>query len=229
MTTNKQLPNSFSSLTVKYTDHIKLSQQLKSSLQHLNTIPQGIQKIIQYFLMSGILIISTIQKHMIHEWKFTFIKSPCEHIFNIKSFDFWDLLQKNHKVVNYVAGTVIPSVQSLFSTCHSLNIVWVDGICMISEAAQRDTTVGIHVYGCRIVLHKLQVVPTELLAGCSEHLYHFDFVRIQYQILIWWCELIFFWYLVMGHVMSQSFLAFKEVDFVHKQYCAACLLAGKLG
>ena len=55
----EQLSNPFSSLTVKYTDHIKLSQQLKSSLQHVNTIPQGIQKIMQYFFMSGILKISS--------------------------------------------------------------------------------------------------------------------------------------------------------------------------
>jgi len=54
---------------------------------------------------------------------------------------------------------------------------------MISEAAQKDIIVGIHVHGCRILLRKLQVAPTELLAGCSEHLYHLDFVRIQYQIL----------------------------------------------
>jgi hypothetical protein len=49
--------NPFSSPTVKYADLIKLSQQMNSSLQHVNTIPQDIQKIIQYFFMSGILII----------------------------------------------------------------------------------------------------------------------------------------------------------------------------
>jgi hypothetical protein len=54
---------------------------------------------------------------------------------------------------------------------------------MISEAGQRDIIIGIHVYSCRILMHKLQVAPTEMLAGGSKHLYHLDFVRIQYQIL----------------------------------------------
>lgn len=134
---------------------------------------------------------------MIYEWKFTFIKSPYEHTFHMKSSDILDLLQQNHKSVN--TSTVIPSVQSLLSACHSLNFVWVDGMCMISEAGQRDIIIGIHVYSCRILMHKLQVAPTEMLAGGSKHLYHLDFVRIQYQILTWWCELMFFWYLVMGH------------------------------
>jgi hypothetical protein len=99
----------------------------------------------------------------------------------MKSFDIVELLPQNHKAVN--TQTVIPSAQSLLSASHSLNFVWVDGMCMISEAAQTAIIVGIHVYGCRILLRKLQVAPTELLAGCNEHLYHLDFVRIQYQIL----------------------------------------------
>jgi hypothetical protein len=139
---------------------------------------------------------------MIHEWKFTFINSPYEHIFNMKSFNIVDLLQQNHRAVN--TWTAIPSVQSLLSACHSLNFVWVDGMCMISEAAQRYIIVGIHVYDCRTLLCKLQVAPTELLAGCSQHLYHLDFVRIQYQILTSWYELMFFWYLVMGQGVSHS-------------------------
>jgi hypothetical protein len=127
---------------VKYTDHIKLSQHLKSSLQHINTIPQGIQKITLYFFISGILI--TFYNLEAHDTrKFTSVKSPYEHIFNMKSFDIVDLLQQNHKSDNL--GTAIPSVQSLLSACHSLNFVWVDGMCMISAEAQRDIIVGIHV------------------------------------------------------------------------------------
>jgi len=42
------------------------------------------------------------------------------------------------------------------------------------------------VYGDRILLHKLQKVPTDLtfllLAGCSKHLYHLDFIWIQCQV-----------------------------------------------
>jgi len=70
-----------------------------------------------------------------------------------------------------------------FSTVFTVCFVWVEGMCMISEAAQRDIIIGIRVYGCRILLRKLYVAPTELLVGCNEHLYHLDFVRIQYQIL----------------------------------------------